>query len=102
MALTPYSVSPFLRDHTVGPKPTMYWVTFTPNFLAGTMWPISCSAMEASRPRANTRTPTVYSNQAGIAGRLLSSPLVGTGGQLPGARPGPGVRLFNVLDGTRV
>ena len=32
----PYSVSPRRRDHTVGPKPTMYWVTLTPNRLAGT------------------------------------------------------------------
>ena len=35
--LTPYSVSPFLRDHSVGPKPIMYWVTFTPNRFAGIM-----------------------------------------------------------------
>jgi hypothetical protein len=48
-----------LRDQTVGPKPTMYWVTFTPNFLAGTMCPISCRAIEASRPKAKIRTPSV-------------------------------------------
>ena len=33
--LTPYSVSPRLRDQTVRPKPTKYCVTFTPNVLAG-------------------------------------------------------------------
>src|SRR3954470_23578214 len=53
----PYSVSPRLRDHTVGPKPTMYWVTLTPNFLAGTRWPISCSAMLSATPTTTTRTP---------------------------------------------
>ena len=52
IALTPYSVSPRWRDQSVGPKPTMYWVTFTPNLLAGTMWPISCSAIETTRPIA--------------------------------------------------
>ena len=46
----PYSVSPLLRDHRVGPKPTMYCVTFTPNFLAGTMCPISCSAIDSEQP----------------------------------------------------
>jgi hypothetical protein len=34
--LMPYSVSPRRLDQTVGPNPTMYWVTLTPNFLAGT------------------------------------------------------------------
>ena len=53
----PYSVSPRLRDQTVGPKPTMYWVTLTPNFLAGTRWPISCSAMLSATPTTTTRTP---------------------------------------------
>ncbi len=36
MALTPYSVSPFLRDHSVGPKPTKNWVAFIPKSLAVT------------------------------------------------------------------
>ncbi len=61
IAFTPYSVSPFLRDHRVGPKPTMYCVTFTPNFFAGTMCPTSCSAIEASRPTAKISTPSAYS-----------------------------------------
>ncbi len=51
-------MSPRLRDHSVGPNPTMYWVTFTPNFLAGTMWPISCSAIDSSSPTAKTITPS--------------------------------------------
>src|SRR3954449_2775930 len=72
--LRPYSVSPRLRDQSVGPKPTMYWVTFTPNFLAGTMWPTSCSAMEASRPSAKTSTPTEYNSQAGTVARSSQAP----------------------------
>jgi len=58
MAFRPYSVSPRLRDHTVGPKPTMYWDTLTPNFLAGTMCPTSCSAIDSSRPTAKMITPS--------------------------------------------
>ncbi len=53
----PYSVSPRLRDQIVGPKPTMYCVTLTPNFLAGRRWPISCSAMLSATPTTTTRTP---------------------------------------------
>ena len=34
MPLRPYSVSPRLNDHRVGPKPTKYWVTFMPKALA--------------------------------------------------------------------
>jgi 2-dehydro-3-deoxyphosphogluconate aldolase/(4S)-4-hydroxy-2-oxoglutarate aldolase len=41
IAFIPYSVSPLLRENKVGPKPTMYLVTFTPNFLAGSKCPIS-------------------------------------------------------------
>src|SRR5690242_20470245 len=92
MALMPYSVSPFLRDHSVGPNPTMYWVTFTPNFLAGTMCPISCSAIEASRPTAKISTPSAYS---------MRPPSPSTR-EFGGARTRPSVCLFDVFDGTRV
>ena len=30
IALTPYSVSPFVRDHNVGPNPTKNFVAFMP------------------------------------------------------------------------
>ena len=50
-----------LRDHTVGPKPTMYWVTLTPNFLAGTRWPISCSPIDRPTPRTTKSTPSTNS-----------------------------------------
>ena len=93
--MKPYSVSPFLRDQSVGPKPTMYWVTFTPNFLAGTMCPISCSAIEASRPNAKISTPSVYSTV-----RILPQPVRSS--DRSDARPRPSVGLFDVLDGTRV
>jgi hypothetical protein len=43
MALTPYSVSPRRTDHSRGPKPTKYSVTFIPAHLAVTKWPNSCS-----------------------------------------------------------
>ena len=59
IALTPYSVSPRLVDQTVLPKPTKYWVTFTPNFFAGHMCPTSCSAMDAMTPRTKSTTPSV-------------------------------------------
>src|ERR671930_993540 len=93
----PYSVSPRLRDHRVGPKPTMYWVTFTPNFLAGTMCPTSCSAIEASRPTAKIRTPRRYSTSRPPFGASSGAP-----GQLASPAPGPRLCLFYVLDGTWV
>ena len=55
MPLTPYSVSPRFFDHSVGPKPIMYCGTRTPNFFAGTMCPISCSAIEAATPTIMNR-----------------------------------------------
>ena len=48
-------MSPFFVDQIVGPKPTMYWVTLTPNFLAGTMWPTSCSAIEMTSATTSAR-----------------------------------------------
>ena len=55
----PYSVSPRLMDQTVLPKPTKYWVTLMPNFLAGYMCPTSCSAIEMMTPSTNSTTPSV-------------------------------------------
>src|SRR6478735_1062593 len=103
MALMPYSVSPRLRDQTVGPKPTMYWVTLTPNFFAGTRWPISCSAMLSATPTTTTRTPRKNSTCP------LSHPLpvipVGcadgrsvTSEGASGGSPGPGVGRQHVVE----
>ena len=58
IALMPYSVSPLVRDQTVGPKPTKYWLTRTPNFLAGIMCPSSCSPTETMMPSSRTSQPT--------------------------------------------
>ena len=52
------SVSPTFFDHAVGPKPIMYWVTFTPKRLAGTMWPSSCRPIATRSPITNTTTPS--------------------------------------------
>ena len=54
----PYSVSPNLRDQRVGPKPIMYWPTLTPNFFAGTRWPISWRPMDNARPTIRMTTPS--------------------------------------------
>jgi len=59
IALTPYSVSPLVRDQTVLPKPTKYCVTRTPKSFAGTMCPTSCSAIDASTPSRNSTMPRV-------------------------------------------
>ena len=59
MAFRPYSVSPRVRDHTVGPKPMKYWVTFPPNLLAGIMCPSSCRPIETRIANTNSTTPTV-------------------------------------------
>ncbi len=57
----PYSVSPRRFDHRVRPKPTMYWLTLKPNSFAGTRWPTSCSAIDASRTIANATMPATAS-----------------------------------------
>ena len=46
----PYWVSPYFRDQIVGPKPIMYCPTLTPNFFAGTRWPISCRPIDSASP----------------------------------------------------
>src|ERR1700753_1502917 len=79
----------------------MYWVTFTPNFFAGTMWPISCSAIEASRPNAKTRTPIRYSSDDGTTRAPLVSPLPDVG-ERPRPVAGPRLCPFDVHDGTWV
>ena len=57
-ALIPYSVSPRRVDHKVVPKPTKYWVTFMPNFLAVTKWPLSCSITEKRRATMKMTQPS--------------------------------------------
>ena len=56
-ALIPYSVSPRQVDHSVGPKPTKYLVTFMPNFFAVTKCPVSCSMTEKSRATMKMTQP---------------------------------------------
>ena len=90
-------MSPRLRDQSVGPKPTMYCVTFTPNCLAGTMWPTSCRAIDSSRPTAKISTPSAYS--------MSHLPSTQFDEREPSRRARsarPAVSLFDVLDGTRV
>ena len=57
MALIPYSVSPRQVDQIVGPKPTKYRVTFMPNLLASTKWPVSCSMTDTSRATMKMAQP---------------------------------------------
>ena len=56
-ALTPYSVSPRVVDHRVGPKPTKNWVAFMPNFLAVRKCPASCKITEMRMPTTNRTMP---------------------------------------------
>src|ERR1700733_4212758 len=58
IGLTPYSVSPRRIDHSVGPKPRKYLVTFMPNFLAATKCPVSCSMMDKQRANRKTTQPS--------------------------------------------
>jgi hypothetical protein len=53
----PYSVSPRVVDHRVGPKPMKYFVAFMPNRLAATKWPLSCSITENSRATRKMTQP---------------------------------------------
>src|SRR5690348_4374324 len=59
IAFTPYSVSPLIRDHSVGPNPTKNWVAFIPKALAVRKWPASCSITEISSATTKASTPSV-------------------------------------------
>src|SRR5450755_889462 len=64
MALTPYSVSPRRTDHSRGPKPTKYSVSFMPAHLAVAKWPSSCSMTTATRMAMNSsRSPSPASTK---------------------------------------
>src|SRR5690606_5783665 len=92
IALRPYSVSPRLTDHSVFPKPTMYWVQRIPNSLAGTRCPSSCQAIENSRPRIMRTIPSTVSN----ATMYVSSSLPGD--ELLGPLSGPVVGFVDVFE----
>src|SRR5690606_41974162 len=59
MALMPSPDPPVAPAPGVGPKPTKDWLPRTPNFLAGIMWPSSCSPTDTSTPSRRTSTPTM-------------------------------------------
>ena len=90
----PYSVSPRWVLQTVGPKPMKYWVTLPPNAFAGTMWPSSCSPIEARIASTNSRAPAVHSTESTV----LPASLVRRY-HLCRPPPGPLVRVDDVLDG---
>src|SRR3712207_5829143 len=87
-ALIPYSVSPLVRDHSVGPNPTMNCGTRMPNFRAQKKCPNSWKPMENSRPIAKATIPRTVSS----ADRSAS----GDGGA--GVLPGPLLRGQHILD----
>src|SRR3954467_9893177 len=89
MALMPYSVSPRLREKTVGPKPTMNCGTRMPNFRAQKKCPNSWKPIENSRPTAKAAIPRTDSRIP------LSS---ASGDHAPGMLPGPLLRRQDVLD----
>ena len=68
-------------------------MTFTPNFLAGTMCPISCSAIERSNPNAKMRTPSAYNTAASFWSASR--------GNHPGTLACPCLSGFDFFDGTR-
>src|SRR3954452_16403896 len=89
MALTPYSVSPRVRENNVGPKPTMNCGTRMPNFRAQWKCPYSWKPIEKRSPAAKATIPRTVS----------SNPLSSTSGdQPPGVLPGPPLRRQDVLD----
>src|SRR5919205_4277637 len=87
MALMPYSVSPFVRENTVGPNPTMNCGTRMPNFRAHMKWPYSWKPMENSRPSAKATIPRTVSR----ADRSAS------GESCAGVLPGPLLRGQHVV-----
>ncbi|TGY78186.1 FAD-binding oxidoreductase, partial [Cellulomonas shaoxiangyii] len=68
----------------------MYWLTRTPNRLAGTMCPTSCSAIDASSTTTNTSTPTSASTAPPprLRGTAAGPPRAGATGPSPVARTG--------------
>src|SRR3954469_8580048 len=83
----PYSVSPFRREKTVGPKPTMNCGTRMPNLRAQKKWPNSWKPMENSRPSANATIPRTVSRRESSA----------SGDRGPGVLAGPPLRGQHVL-----
>ena len=98
--LTPYSVSPRFVDQIVLPKPTKYWVTFTPNFFAGTMCPTSCSAIETTTPRKKSTIPKRVDQRGHrcCCSSCWARRVCHAGHRLVGAVAGPGVRREYVGD----
>src|SRR4051812_13503911 len=100
----PYSVSPFLREKTVGPKPTMNCGTRMPNLRAHRKWPNSWKPMENSRPTAKATIPRAVrrvlrsaSGQSAPARRRCGRP--GDGGA--GVLPSPPLRGQDVVHARR-
>ncbi len=55
----PYSVSPRVRENTVGPKPTMNCGTRMPNRRAQVKWPNSWKPIENISPSAKRTIPRI-------------------------------------------
>src|SRR5688572_1870803 len=85
----PYSVSPRVRENTVGPKPTMNCGTRMPNLRAQWKCPNSWKPIENSRPIAKATIPRMVSRIP------LSS---ASADDTPGVLPGPLLRRQDVLD----
>src|SRR5579859_2737032 len=99
MPLTPYSVSPRLRDHRVGPKPRKNWVAFMPNFLAVAKCPNSFSMTEMDKVTMKMTQPS-----STLIRRLLpplDPPARSGSGQFPCPHPCPAVSVQHVLQADR-
>ena len=106
----PYSVSPLRIDHSLGPKPKKYSVTFIPAHLAVMKWPVSwimTMAMMARTKATTGKVPaaidqTMPRTTAAGDGDQLAQALVpgrGRGGVLGGLGAGPSV-VVSVLWGS--
>ncbi len=67
IAFSPYSVSPFILEKIVGPKPIMYWPTRTPKRFAGIRWPSSWRPIDNASPTTMMRMPRMYSRTVSTA-----------------------------------
>jgi hypothetical protein len=57
IALMPYSVSPRVIDHSVGPKPTKNFVALNPSSFAAMKWPASWIMITTSSATMNRTMP---------------------------------------------
>src|SRR5680860_1175550 len=111
MALMPYSVSPRVNDHTVGPNPRKNFVALKLNSFATSKCPVSCTITTTRMATMKSKTPGFtwmfltccrsYSPSSSLFHLCLIGSLIGARGgphYLLGSPPRPSVNLEHLIE----